>query len=114
MTKIVINTCFGGFGLSEEAIALYFKKAGLVRHVEPSAFGNRYNYIKRGEKKTFWPVSDLKRDDPILVEIIEILGEAVNALYANLKIVEIPDNVLWEIDSYDGVEYIVEKHRTWR
>jgi len=27
--KIVINTCYGGFGLSEKATMLYGKKAGL-------------------------------------------------------------------------------------
>jgi len=30
-----------------------------------------------------------------------------------LKIVEIPDDVDWEINEDDGSEWIAEKHRTW-
>ena len=32
---------------------------------------------------------------------------------ANLKMVEIPDDVEWEIADYDGKEWVAEKHRTW-
>ena len=32
---------------------------------------------------------------------------------ANLKIVEVPDDVNWEVVQYDGLEHIAEKHRTW-
>ena len=34
-------------------------------------------------------------------------------LYAELKIVEVPDDVVWEIDEYDGLESISEVHRRW-
>ena len=27
--------------------------------------------------------------------------------------VEIPDDVEWQIEEYDGTEHISEKHRTW-
>jgi len=30
-----------------------------------------------------------------------------------LKIVDIPDGVEWEIEEYDGMEWVAEKHRTW-
>jgi hypothetical protein len=33
--------------------------------------------------------------------------------YAKLKIVEIADDVDWEITNYDGLETVEEKHRTW-
>jgi hypothetical protein len=29
-------------------------------------------------------------------------------------VVEIPDGVEWEIAEYDGLEWVAEKHRTWR
>lgn len=32
---------------------------------------------------------------------------------ADLKIVEIPDDVEWVIEEYDGIEYVSEVHRTW-
>jgi len=49
-----------------------------------------------------------------LIKVIEELGEekASNVL-AKLKIIEIPDDVEWEIYGYGGVETIHEKHRIW-
>jgi hypothetical protein len=32
---------------------------------------------------------------------------------AELKVVESPDDVEWEIEEYDGIEWIAEVHRTW-
>jgi len=31
-----------------------------------------------------------------------------------LRIIEIPDGVEWQIEEYDGDEWIAEKHRTWK
>ncbi len=93
MTQIVINREYGGFGLSEAASQRYRELAGV-------------------------PVSEyhweLKRDDPYLVQTVLELGEAANATYASLKVVTIPDDVEWQIDEYDGNEWIAERHRTWR
>lgn len=99
--KVVINCCYGGFGLSDEAIRLYAAKIG----------------IHLGERKTYgydelW-YSDIPRNDPVLVEIVEQLGDAANGDYSELKVVEIPDGVEWYVDEYDGFEHIAEKHRTW-
>ena len=53
------------------------------------------------------------RADPLLVQVVEELGTDANGSCAELKIVEIPDGVDWEIDEYDGMESIHEKHRSW-
>lgn len=50
---------------------------------------------------------DIPRDDPDLIFVIEQFGLDYN------KIVEIPDNVDWEIQSCEACEWIAEKHRTW-
>ena len=57
---------------------------------------------------------DEKRSDPKLVEVVERLGEGANGCGACLEIIEIPDDVDWEIgcDS-SGYEWVAEKHRTW-
>jgi len=89
--KIVINTCYGGFGLSKEALALFNERTGTVITYD----------------------IEIKRNDPILVEIVEQLGESANGRFAELKVVEIPDDVVWGIEEYDGNEWIAEKHRTW-
>jgi hypothetical protein len=90
--KIVINTRYGGFGLSKEALALFNERSGAVV---------TYDF-------------NIKRNDPILVEIVEQLGEAANGDFAELKVVKIPDDVQWTIEEYDGNEWIAEKHRTWK
>lgn len=53
------------------------------------------------------------RADPVLIRVVEELGEAASGEHAELKIVEVPDGVDWEIDEYDGMETIHEKHRSW-
>lgn len=59
------------------------------------------------------PVRPDSRTDPKLIQVIEELGKKANGSCADLKIVEIPDDVDWEIDDYDGSETIHEKHRSW-
>ena len=90
--KVVINRCFGGFGLSDEAMQLYAAKKGI-------------------KLEGFY--DEIPRDDPVLVEVVEHLGEAANDWAAKLKVVEIPEGVDWYIDDYDGIEQIAERHRTW-
>ncbi len=53
------------------------------------------------------------RSDKDLIEVVEMLGEKANGSHAELKIVEIPDDVKWQIEEYDGSEHIAEQHRTW-
>ncbi len=55
-----------------------------------------------------------RRDDPALVQVVEELGKAANGSHAELSIVEIPADVEYVIEEYDGTEWIAEAHRTWR
>ena len=74
-----------------------------------------------GESFEEWPKkdsgyfysSDIPRDDPDLIKIIEKLGKKANNQFSDLKIVEIPDGTEYIIDEYDGLEHIAEKHKTW-
>jgi MoaA/NifB/PqqE/SkfB family radical SAM enzyme len=51
------------------------------------------------------------RNHPALIKAIE---EGIEAgLVTNITIVEIPDDVEYVIESYDGREWVAEKHRTW-
>jgi hypothetical protein len=94
IVKVVINNCYGGFGLSEAGLARYLELADL----------NANNFYDR----------DIPRDDAALILVVEELGDAANGLCADLKIVEIPDGVNWYIEEYDGLEHVAERHRTWR
>lgn len=93
MTKVVINRCFGGFGLSRQAFDHYCD----LTDQDPREVGT-------------W---DIKRDDPMLVHVVELFGAKANDSYSELKVVEIPDNVVWHISDYDGMEEIHETHRIW-
>lgn len=93
MKKIVINRCYGGFGLSKMGEDLYKEREGIT---DPD-----------------WYYYDIPRDDTLLIEMVETLGDEIQSSYAKLKIVEIPDDVEWEIAEYDGMEWVAEVHRTW-
>ena len=88
--KIAINKCYGGFGLSEEA----YKFLGLE--------WDGYGYAFKDD-----------RSNPRLIECIESIGKKANGRFAKLEVIEIPDDVEFEIEEYDGIEWIAEKHRTW-
>jgi len=113
--QIVINTDFGGFGLSDEAIEYYgqLKKLNLVKVETDNNFGS--DFYKNGvvSEENYFLDHDIERSDPLLVETVLTLGEKANHWCSNLKIVTIPDDVDWEIHEYDGREHIAEKHRTW-
>ena len=91
--KIVINACHGGFSVTEEV----YKYCGLE-------WDDYDSYFRIDKNKT-----NLK-----LIEFIEKYGsKAASGDYAKLKVIEIPDDVEWDIQEIDGWEWIAEKHRTW-
>jgi hypothetical protein len=56
---------------------------------------------------------NIKRNDPLLVKCVEMNGDWSFGSHAELKVVNIPDGVEFEIDDYDGMETIHEAHRSW-
>ncbi len=108
MKKIVINHCFGGFGLSNLATEKYAELAGieLEQHDEADTFSLMFGKYKFSSR-------DLSRCDENLIKVVEELGEDADGRFAELTIVEIPDDVEWDIYDYDGVEHVYDKHRVW-
>lgn len=89
MKKIVINRCFGSFGLSEKVMDRLVEMLG---------------YDEDGYIRDF----DGERDNPNLVAVVEELGDEANAMCAKLEIVEIPDEATdYYIDEYDGLESVI-------
>lgn len=77
--KVIINNCFGGFGIRKDIV---------------TNFG--YN--------AFDCYSDALRTDPRIITMVES-GEEVGAPYSNLIVATIPDDVTdWWIEEYDGLE----------
>lgn len=84
MIKVVINTCYGGFGLSKEAEELYESRTG-----------------------EFFSDYDTPRHDPTLVKLVEELGpSAAGASFSDLTIVEVEGDRYY-IKEYDGYESVV-------
>jgi hypothetical protein len=111
--KIVINKCYGGFGLSDEAKELYIKtKSDMGQGV--AIYAHELIDFNKPDQEPPKAICYLERDDPVLVDIVEAWGDAADGQHAELKIVEIPDDVDWTIEEYDGKEWVAETHRTWR
>ncbi len=117
MTKIVINSCFGGFGLSDEAFEKILDRKGIAWEscVNKYDMVEHYNKGHVGEEEHYLYFNEMleNRSDKDLVAVVEEMGAKANGQYSFLKVVEIPDDVEWNVQEYDGNEWVAEKHRIW-
>ena len=115
LRRIVINTQHGGFGLSHAAQIAYLDLSGTAYTLEDresrDATQRLGQYIKVNGKH--WSDHAISRDDPVLVSIVEDFKERSNGVHADLRIVQVPADVDWVIEDYDGKEWVAEQHRTW-
>ena len=152
--KVVVNKCYGGFGLSVKALMkLIEMKSDIIEKTtvqhyycgsddykkrnapcynpnwkekfekdskdKKSDVGNGFYTFGWGETLTDdkfiydIDIYRLDRSNKDLITVIEDMGEEVNGNHAELKVIEIPDGVEYEIDEYDGIESIHEVHRSW-
>ena len=92
---VAYNTCFGGFGLSEEAKAMYVAQCPGVRLCD----------------------YELLRHDSVLTRIVRELGsERASDRFAKLRVVRIPACYVdhYTISEYDGLEHVVLEHNTYK
>ena len=106
--KVVINRNYGGFGLSKRAMEELAIRKGWIADTDMY----KYVVLINNDNEVLHPC-DIPRDDLDLVATVEALGEDVNSNYSELKVIEIPDDVNWYIEEYDGLEKVAERHRTW-
>jgi hypothetical protein len=131
--KIVINSCFGGFSLSPRGLQrylqikgrdAYFYKQTRYKHSDGKVEYTRIDNINdvpnmffvctsydQGAKIENYPKDSVshynfKRNDPILIQVVEELGSEASGACANLKIVDIEKGRWFKIDEYDGFESI--------
>ena len=79
--KIVVNKCFGGFNVSDEAARVL-------------GLSDRYHIVNRSDKR--------------LIKMVEEDADKASGQSAKLRVVEIPDNATdWELNDYDGRETII-------
>lgn len=128
MTKIVYNACFGGFGLSHEAMMRYAEIKGITLYTNKDKFGASYylcpveEYEQILAEERAMPVDtrrfdrssalyfcdrDIDRADPALVQVVEELGDAASDEFAKLRIENVSPGTLYRIDEYDGSETVM-------
>lgn len=135
MRKVVINDCFGGFSVSLAAgrrMAELGQAAAVKEVAEYDS--NLAEWQRTGVNPQFAEVASIPlqkweprwhgylygddnagiaRDDPVLVQVVEEMGDDAGGDFAHLKIVEIPADVEWHVEEYDGNEHVAEDHRVW-
>jgi len=134
MTKVCYNSCFGGFGLSKEAVQRYFDIKGQQVWIEDdkefksleiftvwlvppnerqeSKEGESFYSMSLEERIAYnqkyseqtWDYNRISRHDSILIQVVEELGEKANGRHANLCITEVQSK--YRIDEYDGNESV--------
>ena len=124
---IVVNRCWGGFSISEVAV-LWMRKNAPCDHKETiwgeyyddgsgPVVGQRYVEIYGSEEEARKNESYYEhgqyRDCPSLLKAVQVLGSKAFGRLSELEIVAVPSDAKWEIDDYDGMEKVCEKHREW-
>lgn len=128
MTKIVYNACYGGFGLSHEAMMRYAEIKGITLYSNSDKFAasyylcpvEEYNRIVAEERDNpaepgrfdrssalYFCDRDIDRTDPALVQVVEELGDAASDQFAELCIYNVSPGTLYRIDEYDGRETVM-------
>jgi len=103
MTKVVYNACYGGFGLSNEAKERMVE-LGYEMELNPNYDPTIEDWYNRTQKyKTY--EGDIPRHDPVLVQVVEELGDKANGMCAKLAIEEVYGS--YRIDEYDGNESVM-------
>ena len=133
--KTLINTCYGSYSLSHEAMLRYAELKGIAVYPENS-LGGLYTYwlvpeservdqsnwlsMSKEEQKASNKLYEEQtlcssgfRTDPTMIQVVEELGDKANGRFAELKVIEIPAGVAYTIEEYGGMEHIVEVHRAW-
>jgi hypothetical protein len=131
MVRVVYNSCYGGFNLSREACNRYWELQGKEVWIENGDFTDmftvwlvppeeravkpepwysapieeRKDFNERYSEQT-WYYGNVDRHDPILVQVVEELGDKANGSYAKLAIEEVSGP--YRIDEYDGYETVKE------
>jgi hypothetical protein len=120
MTKIVYNACYDGFGLSHEAVMRYAEIKGITLYFSESTLAWSYFFcpVEEYERiiaedatdrldELYFSVRDIERTDPVLVQVVEELGEAASGRFAELCIYNVSPGTLYRIDEYDGMETVM-------
>lgn len=129
--KVVINNCYGGFGLSNFAYKELLRRKGKECYFYENKYGGGYcriddnpdnnkyfivavstkdygKFTEKIDKEHYVYYRDEIRTDSDLIAMIEEFGsEKCSGRYAELEIEDIPTGTHYIIDEYDGLESVV-------
>ena len=121
--KVVINNCYGGFSLSDEAIERCISLGMKATKYSENGYENpEANFVKTDKKglgdNLYYCMDDNEnsfRCNPIVIRVIEELGEKADGFCSKLKIIDIPFDSIegWVVEEYDGMESIEAIHQSW-
>lgn len=103
MPKIVINGCYGGFSVSPAGVRLGRQLSGDPMWGGACLVGDRFESGEAVDRS--WGTRDVARHDPVLVQVVEIMGAEASGTAAKLEVVEISGR-RYRIDEYDGMETV--------
>lgn len=133
--KIVYSPCYGGFSVSEVGILRYAELKGVPLYPEKGKWGFVTYWTKPKEEieglleeDDFYSATTEQRihsnkvssenqicnrkfvrHDPVLVQVVEELGDAASGDCAKLRIFE-TDSRMYRIDEYDGNESVATSY----
>lgn len=103
--KVVVNNCFGGASLSREAVLLGREISGKPNWMPESIEGDLFD-DGTVVSDDYGHLYGIPRHDPILIKVVESLGENASGRFASLEVQTIDCNMYY-IDEYDGNESVV-------
>ena len=129
--KVIINSCYGGFGLSKFAYKELLRRKGKECYFYEHKFEDGYyriDNIEEAEKYLFVTVStkdygkfteeiaeehscflkgeNIRTDTDLIAMIEEFGSEKCSSKYSRLTIKDVPFGSYYRIDEYDGYEGI--------
>lgn len=131
MHEIVINTCYGGYGVSPFGLVEWYKRKNpgsevylyktkyytdTVRYEKTNSLDGDVMVLTKDLGEYFTDASlitndifiseyGIKRTDPILIKLIEEFGSLMNGEHAELFVAKVDSNK-YRICEYDGLEWI--------
>jgi hypothetical protein len=116
--KILVNSQFGGFGLTQDAYRELAKS--MPEEFEEYDVDPDWQYMYKGliNGKALGARDENTvsfRSHPALIELFNQKGQEIAGEHCKLRLVEVPDMYQGKliIEKYDGQEWVAEQHKTW-
>ena len=106
--KVVLNSQFGGFSLSKDAVQMLNDRFDLD-------IDSEYGYVDNDDFGIVDEKYEAYRMDHRLISVVQDLGvDKASGSHASLRVVKVPDDVVdvhgWHISDYDGCENVHQDH----